>query len=407
MTAWPEVALGDVADFVRGVTFKPGDLKELGAPGTVACLRTSNVQTELSLEDVWAIPETRAGRPDQELRCGDLLVSSANSWNLVGKCSWVGDLPWRATFGGFVTTIRARPDRLDPRYFFRWFSSPTTQAVIRSFGRRTTNISNLNLDRCRRLTFRLPPLEEQRRIAAILDAADELRAKRRAALALLDSLTESIFFDMFGRGRISPVTVSRQELDHPEGWRWETLTDVARLATGHTPDREVPDYWDGDIPWISLTEIRGLDGTVANGTDLRVSQAGIDHSSSVILPTGTVCFSRTASIGFVTMTGRPMATSQDFVNWVCGDRLRPLYLMHALLRSREQLRALSAGSTHKTIYMRIAEQFRALIPPLPLQDEFVSRVDELTRQRRRGSDSETRLDELFASLQHRAFRGEL
>jgi type I restriction enzyme S subunit len=406
-TAWPRVALGEVTDFVRGVTFKPADVEELGSPGTIACLRTANVQAELSIDDVWAIPEALARRPEQRLRVGDLMVSSANSWNLVGKCSWVGRLPWPATFGGFVTTLRAHPDRLDPRYLYRWFSSPKTQAVVRSFGRKTTSISNLNLDQCRAMLMPLPPVEEQRRIASILDRVDALRAKRRESLALLDSLTYSMFFDMFGRNTTSPVTVSSKIHEHPDGWNWLPLTQVARLATGHTPDREVPDYWNGEIPWISLTEIRRLDGTIANDTDLRVSLAGIDNSSSVLLPAGTVCFSRTASIGFVTVMGRPMATSQDFVNWVCGDHLRPLYLMHALLRSRTQLRALSTGSTHKTIYMRIAEQFRVLVPPLSLQDKFVRRVTELSRQKHLADRSAADLDELFGSLQHRAFRREL
>ena len=169
----------------------------------------------------------------------------------------------------------------------------------------------------------------------------------------------------------------------------------------------MPDYWDGDIPWISLTEIRDLDGKVALDTTLRVSQKGIDNSSSVLLPEGTVCFSRTASLAFVTLMGRQMATSQDFVNWVCGERLCPAYLMHALIRSRARLRALSTGSTHKTIYMRVAEQFRVLVPPLALQQEFAERIAAVDAQRRRLERSAERLDELFASLQQRAFRGEL
>ena len=73
--------------------------------------------------------------------------------------------------------------------------------------------------------------------------------------------------------------------------------------------------------------IRALDGTVAQATSESVAEAGIENSSSVKLPEGTVCLSRTASVGFVTVMGREMCTSQDFVNWVCGDELEPLYLM--------------------------------------------------------------------------------
>src|SRR5581483_7825539 len=87
---------------------------------------------------------------------------------------------------------------IDPRYLYHWFASPRIQATVRSFGQQTTNISNLNVDRCLRLPLSLPPLSDQRRIAAILDAADTLRSKRRAVLAKLDTLIQSVFLDMFG-----------------------------------------------------------------------------------------------------------------------------------------------------------------------------------------------------------------
>src|SRR5204862_2248550 len=116
------------------------------------------------------------------------------------------------------------------------------------------------------------------------------------------------------------------------------------------------------------------DGVVATRTLENVTPLGIKNSSSVLLPKGTVCFSRTASVGFVTVMGREMATSQDFMNWVCGTKLDPTYLMWALIMSRKRLLTLSSGSTHRTIYMRVVEQFRVLLPPLELQREFAKRV---------------------------------
>jgi type I restriction enzyme R subunit len=91
-----------------------------------------------------------------------------------------------------------------------------------------------------------------------------------------------------------------------------------------------------------------------------------------ILPRGTVCFSRTASVGFVAIMGRPMATSQDFANWVCGDKLDPDFLMLALIRSRRELRALATGATHKTIYMPTLEAFHICLPDLVVQRRIVA-----------------------------------
>lgn len=159
-------------------------------------MRTKNVQTELDVSDVWGIPNALVRRAEQKLEFGDILVSSANSWNLVGKCSWVPDLPWPATFGGFISVLRGDKAKIRLRYLYHWFSSPRVQAIVRSFGQQTTNISNLNVERCERLALPLPSLREQERISEILDKADALRAKRRAALAQFDTLAQAIFLDM-------------------------------------------------------------------------------------------------------------------------------------------------------------------------------------------------------------------
>ena len=214
VTAVPK--LGDCAKFIRGITFKPEDVISIEDKSAVLCLRTRNVQTELDLSDVWGIPPNFIKRMDQNLLLNDILVSSANSWNLVGKCCSISDLTRPATFGGFVSVLRAEREILDPRYLYRWFSSSLIQTKVRSFGRQTTNISNLDINRCLDLAIPLPPLKEQRRIAAILDQADALRAKRRAALAQLDEMAQAIFVEMFG----DPATNRR-------GWPLVRLGDLA------------------------------------------------------------------------------------------------------------------------------------------------------------------------------------
>lgn len=288
-----------------------------------------------------------------------------------------------------------------PRFVYHFFR----QFPIWRFEASTAN-PTLNRNNLHPVTVLWPPLPEQRRIAEILDKADALRAKRRSALAELDTLTQSIFLDMFGPLPYPPVTVGKAPDVAPVG-RWELLLDVARLATGHTPDRTRREYWDGGVPWITLTDIRRLDGRVALEATESISELGLANSAAVKLPPGTVCFSRTASVGFVTIMGQEMATSQDFVNWVCGPRLDSTYLMHALLGSRSRLREVSTGSTHKTIYFPTVEQFRVLVPPIELQRQFAVRSRAIDQMKSGMGRSLESLDSLFSSLQHRAFRGEL
>lgn len=171
-----------------------------------------------------------------------------------------------------------------------------------------------------------------------------------------------------------PISVSPKLSSAPDGWRWVRLNEVARLESGHTPSRLRPDWWGGDVSWLSLTEIRAFDGKWVSSTEIKTNDAGIANSAARILPAGTVCLSRTASVGFVAIMGIPMATSQDFANWVCGDNLDPEFLMYCLIRSRDYLRELSSGATHKTIYMPTLEAFQICLPTLTVQKGIVTRL---------------------------------
>ncbi len=191
-------SLGDVAKFIRGVTYKPTDLVENFSDGSLVCVRTANVQATLDENDLKSIPSSIVRSQEKHLLEGDILVSTANSWNLVGKCCWVPALRYSAVPGGFIATLRVNSEKADPRYIYHWFNSSKTQELARNCGRQTTNISNMDLARCLAIQLPLPPLPEQRRIAAILDKAEALRTKRREAIAKLDQLLQSVFLEMFG-----------------------------------------------------------------------------------------------------------------------------------------------------------------------------------------------------------------
>ena len=146
------------------------------------------------------------------------------------------------------------------------------------------------------------------------------------------------------------------------------LLEAARLESGHTPSRRHPEWWGGPVPWLALPDIRKLHGKLAHETSETINDAGLANSSARLLPAGTVCVSRTASIGFVTMLGRPMATSQDFCNWVCDtERLDPEFLMYAFMASQDGLRELGSGAVHKTIYMPTIQSFHVCAPAIDEQ----------------------------------------
>ena len=406
MSEAPTRHLGDVASFVRGITFKPGDVVPVGSPGSVACMRTKNVQSELDLSDVWGIPESFVKRADRYLLTGDLLVSSANSWNLVGKCCRVPQLQWPATFGGFISVLRGDPSQIEARYLYHWFSSPRIQATVRSLGQQTTNISNLNIDRCLRLWLPLPPLAEQKRIAGTLDAADALRAKRREALGQLDTLLQSTFLDMFG----DPVT-------NPMGWEMRSLGGLSVEKPNNGVFRRNHEYSESlvsGLPVVWVVELfRGNRIDVSESRRLEATPAEIHKYG--LLP-GDLLFCRSSlkldgiAYNNVFLGEREEALFECHLIRISPrtDVVNPMFL-NLQLRSvpmRALLKSKSKTATMTTIDQRALSSIEVVVPPLNLQHRFAAIVESVERQKASQRAHRAELDTLFASLQSRAFRGD-
>ena len=398
---WPLTTLGNVVTDTGQYGLNASALKE-GAG--VRFIRITDIDASGRLRGA-APAYVDATIPDLGryiLSPGDLLI--ARSGATAGKSLLFRGLPEPAVFAGYLIRFKTRDDLVLPEYLAHFLQSPVYWAYIRKTARAVAQ-PNVNACELAALPLPLPSLAEQRQIVDLLSRAENILRMRREAEQKAKEIVPALFTDMFGAAaRGGAVALRPSGSDLPEGWRWTLLTSVARLATGHTPSRKVREYWDGgSIPWITLTDIRALDGKMAMSTGQSVTQAGIDNSSAVVLPPGTVCFSRTASVGFVTIMGQEMCTSQDFVNWVCGETLNSTYLMNTLIQSRGNLRALASGSTHKTIYFPTVEQFHVLLPPIELQRKFASTADRIQTLEMQQAVAVEKASETFRSLLWRMF----
>jgi type I restriction enzyme, S subunit len=371
------VPLGEVAEFIRGITFTPNDKVDPHSADSVVCMRTANIQADLDESDLIAVPKEFVRRFEQFLHEGDLLVSTANSWNLVGKCVWVPKLPYSATAGGFISILRGDARRIDQRYLFHWFSSDAIQHEARRCGRQTTNISNLDYGRCLALAIPLPPLAEQNRIAAILDKADALRRKRREVVASVTTLLDSIFGEMFGSvaARRSP-------------YEFQSLRPYLAAASGKSSK---------DVLSSKATSIPIYGGNGQNGW---ATQALYNEPVVVVGRVGQQC-------GITRMTEGPAWITDNaiVVEVVDHSKVHAEYLEAALQRS-------PLRSTVEYIDLPFINQSIILDQPLPLppietQLEYVRRKAGQAKLLRAAQTAASRADDLFSSLVQRAFRGEL
>ena len=200
--SWSWVALGEVIDIVRGITFPAAQKTREAAPGRIACLRTSNVQQAIEWDDLLFVDRSFMGREDQLIQHHDIVMSMANSRELVGKVALIEQIPHaEATFGGFLGVMR--PRKIDPRYAMAVLRTPYARALLIDSSSQTTNIANVSLAKLRPLPFPLPPEAEQSRIVTrveelmrlcdALEAKGQLEAAQHAQLVstLLGTLTQS------------------------------------------------------------------------------------------------------------------------------------------------------------------------------------------------------------------------
>ena len=177
--------------------------------------------------------------------------------------------------------------------------------------------------------------------------------------------------------------MARPYLDCASHWIRATLESdhdaglIAKVETGGTPSTVREEYWDGDIPWLTPKEITGLDGLYVSRTERTLTADGLWNSSAKLIPTGSVLLTKRAPVGIVAINAVPMTTNQGFLNFVCGPRLRPVYLAYWLRANRPYLELIANGSTYPELYIGDLFEIELSVPSLDIQDKVINILNSL------------------------------
>lgn len=320
---------------------------------------------------------------------GDVVVVEGGQGGF-GRAAYVDEgLPgW-----GFQNSInRLRPtEDFDGRFIAFYLIALRASGFIRAYSN-VVSMPHLTAEKLARIPMPLPPLDEQRAIADYLDREtariDTLIEEQQRLIEMLRERRQAIVESAVGRGLDQTASMRASGLfwtdQVPQHWAVANIRKVATMKTGHTPSRSKPEYWvDCTIPWFTLADVWQLrDGrrTYLGETTNLISEVGLANSAAELLPAGTVVLSRTASVGFSGIMPVEMATSQDFWNWIPGDRLTAEYLMWTFRAMRSEIQSLMIGSTHKTIYQPTAAAFRVPVPPIAEQRGIAAYLDDQTNK---------------------------
>jgi type I restriction enzyme S subunit len=297
--------------------------------------------------------------------------------------------------------MKLTPDlrRVDPRYLVHYFKSSHALAHLQN---RTlaTGVPHINLSILRRMPVPLLPLAEQRRIAKILDAAYELRAKRGRALEELDALVQSVFVDMFG----DPVT-------NPKRWTIGVIGDLLESVTYGTSKKANPER--GAYPILRMNNItyRGA----WDFSELKYIDLSKKEATKHLVHKGQLLFNRTNSKELVGKTAvyrrdEPMAYAGYLVRGIANSDANPEFI--GAFMNTPAMKKFLQNKCKSIIGMANinAKEFAAIPiakPPVELQHRFATIVTTVEKQKAAQQRHLDELDALFGSLQSRAFKGGL
>ena len=317
-------------------------------------------------------------------RNGDTLLARITPSLENGKTAYVSVLPNGVIGHGSTEFIvlAAREGVTDQKFVYYLALSPEfrSHAIAQMTG--SSGRQRVPAGAIRGYKFRLPPLDEQRRIARILGALDDKIELNRRMNATLEEMARALFRSWFvdfdpvhakAEGRptglpahldaLFPATFEPSELgDIPAGWSVKPLGEVIAVYGGNTPSTKEPTYWGGTYPFATPKDLSTLNGSILSSTARRLTKKGLARIHSGLLPVGTVLLSSRAPIGYLAVTEIAVATNQGVIAMVCDGTVGSSYMLHWTRENMDSIKAVSIGTTFAEVSKSTFREIPLVLP---------------------------------------------
>jgi len=387
------VPLSEVSEFIRDGTHGSPIRMETGIP-VLSAMNVKDGALNFETDRFTSNEEYTAFAKRLPLAVGDVLLTIVGT---IGRSAVLNEIS-PLVFQRSIAVIRPKFSVLDSRFLFHVTQSADFQRQLDRAANKSSQ-AGVYLGKLGGVEIPLPPLSEQRRIAAILDQADALRAKRREALAQLDSLTQSIFIEMFG----NPAT-------NPKGWPICKIGDLLESASYGTSEKSSSK---GRFPVLRMNNITRF-GEI-DLTDLKYMDLVESEYERYLVKSGDVLFNRTNSADLVGKTAiYRYADRVAYAGYLIRLRTNaendPEYLGRFLNTAfaKKMLRGMCKSIIGMAnINATEIQAMKIARPPLTMQREFAQRIKAIESQKKTHRKSLAEFNNLFYSLQFRAFKGRL
>ena len=413
---WVWTRLGYVSEFERGITFPSSAKKRTLDENMIPCIRTANVQEELMINDLIYVDKSYTKNNKSKcLKKNDIIMSSANSKELVGKTCFVYQVPFPMTFGGFVLTIRAK--KVSSEFLFYMLRLEFLSGNFIRESTQTTNIANINTKMLSKYSFPLPPLLEQQRIVerieSLFSKLDEAKEKIQMALDSFETRKSAILYQAFS-GELTKKWREENGI-RLDDWEKEELRERCHINPKKIATKELSDSI--DITFIPMASVSDVLGQVSMPM---IKKLGEYKKGYTNFNQGDVLFAKITPCmenGKIAIVGELENNigfgSTEFYVFRCKENTYNRFIYHLLRwkKFREEARNVMSGAVgQQRVPKSFLEEYKLCFPSLEEQKEIVRilyTIFEKEQDTQELIDLIEKIDLMKKSILARAFRGEL